>query len=174
MRTRSASRSTRPIHGWARSTCSCWSCRWCNRRLTRTQRRLNRKERGERKETNFTLRSLRSLRLCCVCVLVGAPACSRAVPQADLRPIPRQNVLLITLDTRRGDALGSDGGAAATPALDALAASGVRFDFAHAHAVLTLTSHASILTGTYPFQHGLRENGGYRMPQNARTAATLL
>ena len=89
--------------------------------------------------------------------------CSRAAPQADLRPIARQNVLLITIDTLRADALGCYGGPAATPALDRLAAEGVRFDFAHAHAVVTLTSHASILTGTYPFQHGIRDNSGYRL-----------
>jgi arylsulfatase A-like enzyme/Flp pilus assembly protein TadD len=50
----------------------------------------------------------------------------------------------------------------------------VRFDFAHAHAVLTLTSHASILTGEYPFQHGLRDNSGFRLKRDARTLATLL
>src|SRR5216110_477612 len=75
-------------------------------------------------------------------------SCSRAAPQAELHPIPAQNVLLITIDTLRADALGAYGGHAKTPALDSLAASGVRFDFAHAHAVLTLPSHASILTGT--------------------------
>jgi arylsulfatase A-like enzyme len=94
--------------------------------------------------------------------------------QADLRRIPGQNVLLITIDTLRADALGCYGGPAATPALDRLAAEGVRFDFAHAHAVITLTSHASILTGQYPFQHGLRDNSGYRLPPGSRTAATLL
>ena len=95
-------------------------------------------------------------------------------PQADLGPVAGQNVLLITIDTLRADALGSYGGPAITPALDRLAAEGVRFDFAHAHAVLTLPSHASILTGQYPFQHGVRDNSGYRLPANARTAATLL
>src|SRR5574340_353876 len=63
--------------------------------------------------------------------------------QADLRPVPRQNVLLVTIDTLRADALSCYGGAAATPALDALAREGVRFTFAHAHAVLTLPSHTS-------------------------------
>ena len=91
-----------------------------------------------------------------------AAGCSRPAPQADLHPIPNQNVLLVTIDTLRADALGSSGGPAATPALDRLAAEGVRFDFAHAHAVTTLSSHASILTGTYPFQHGVRDNSGYR------------
>jgi len=93
--------------------------------------------------------------------------------QATLRPTPGQNVLLITIDTLRADALGSYGGPAATPALDRLAADGVRFEFAHAHAVMTLASHASILTGQYPFQHGVRDNSGYRLPRDARTAATL-
>jgi len=103
----------------------------------------------------------------------AAESCSRARP-ADLRPIPGQNVLLITIDTLRADALSCYGGPAATPALDRLAAQGVRFDFAHAHAVITLTSHASILTGTYPYQHGIRDNSGYRLPAHARTLATLL
>jgi arylsulfatase A-like enzyme/Flp pilus assembly protein TadD len=94
--------------------------------------------------------------------------------QADLRPVERQNVLLVTIDTLRADALGSYGGPASTPALDRLAAEGVRFDFAHAHAVLTLPSHASILTGEYPVQHGVRENSGYRLPPDARTIATML
>jgi arylsulfatase A-like enzyme/Flp pilus assembly protein TadD len=91
-----------------------------------------------------------------------------------LHPVPGQNVLLITIDTLRADALSSYGGAAATPAIDRLAEEGVRFDFAHAHAVTTLASHASILTGQLPFQHGIRDNSGYRLPPNARTAATLL
>jgi arylsulfatase A-like enzyme/Tfp pilus assembly protein PilF len=48
----------------------------------------------------------------------------------------------------------------------------VRFNFAHAHAVVTLPSHASILTGQYPFRHGLRDNSGYRLPAGTRTAAS--
>jgi arylsulfatase A-like enzyme/tetratricopeptide (TPR) repeat protein len=110
-----------------------------------------------------------------VLVAIAADAgCSRARPQADLHPIAGQNVLLVTIDTLRADALGSYGGPAETPALDRLAAQGVRFDFAHSHAVTTLPSHASILTGQYPFQHGLRDNSGYRLPSGARTAATML
>src|SRR5215831_928347 len=100
-------------------------------------------------------------------------ACERQAV-VDLHVTPGQNVLLITIDTLRADAPGCYGGPAATPALDQLAAGGVRFDFAHAHAVTTLASHASILTGTYPFQHGIRDNSGYRLPAETRTAATLL
>jgi arylsulfatase A-like enzyme/Tfp pilus assembly protein PilF len=95
-------------------------------------------------------------------------------PRGDLQVVPGQNVLLVTIDTLRADALGCYGGPAATPALDRLAATGVRFDFAHAHAVTTLASHASILTGTYPFQHGIRDNSGYRLPAGSPTAATRL
>ena len=101
----------------------------------------------------------------------GSGSASGAV---NLVPVANQNVLLITIDTLRADALGSYGGRAATPVLDAVAAAGVRFDAAHAHAVLTLPSHASILTGTYPYQHGLRDNSGYRLAAGARTAATIL
>jgi arylsulfatase A-like enzyme/tetratricopeptide (TPR) repeat protein len=85
-----------------------------------------------------------------------------------------QNVLLVTIDTLRGDALGSYGGPARTPNLDALAARGMRFDFAHAHAVLTRPSHASILTGTYPFEHGVRDHSGYRMKPGTPTIASML
>ena len=85
-----------------------------------------------------------------------------------------QNVLLVTIDTLRADALGSYGGAAATPNLDRLAAAGARFEFAHAHAVVTLPSHASILTGTYPFEHGIHDNAGYRLPDDSSTLAAML
>ena len=84
-----------------------------------------------------------------------------------------QNVLLITIDTLRADALGSYGGAAATPNLDRLAADGSRFGFAHAHAVMTLPSHASILTGLYPYKHGVRDNAGYRLDDSATTLAEV-
>lgn len=85
-----------------------------------------------------------------------------------------QNVLLITIDTLRADTLSLYGGRAASPNLTALAGAGFRFDFAHAHAVVTLPSHASILTGLFPFQHGIRDNSGYRVTPGTRTLATLL
>src|SRR5688500_7280205 len=85
-----------------------------------------------------------------------------------------QNVLLITIDTLRADALGSYGGQAATPNLDALASHGARFTFAHAHAVVTLPSHTSILTGQLPYEHGMRDNSGYRVGEGTETLATRL
>jgi arylsulfatase A-like enzyme/Flp pilus assembly protein TadD len=87
---------------------------------------------------------------------------------------PDQNVLLLTIDTLRADAMSSYGGPAATPNLDRLAAGGVRFTFAHAQAVVTLVSHTSILTGEYPFQHGVRDNAGFRLAKGTPTLASLL
>lgn len=82
-----------------------------------------------------------------------------------------QNVLLVTVDTLRADVLSSYGGAARTPNLDALAAAGIRFTFAHAHAVVTLPSHSSIMTGRHPFEHGVRDNAGFRLGGAAVTLA---
>jgi arylsulfatase A-like enzyme/tetratricopeptide (TPR) repeat protein len=85
-----------------------------------------------------------------------------------------RNVLLITIDTLRADALSSYGGSASTPRLDALAARGARFTFAHSHAVVTLPSHTSLLTGAYPYEHGVRDNNGYRVKAGSETLATRL
>ncbi|GMV22497.1 MAG: hypothetical protein AMXMBFR57_24460 [Acidimicrobiia bacterium] len=95
-------------------------------------------------------------------------------PAFQLSTMADRNVLLITIDTLRADALGAYGGRASTPTLDALAGQGARFSFAHAHAVVTLPSHTSLLTGTYPYQHGVRDNTGYRVPTGTTTLATRL
>ncbi|HSC27289.1 MAG TPA: sulfatase, partial [Vicinamibacterales bacterium] len=85
-----------------------------------------------------------------------------------------QNVLLVTIDTLRGDALSSYGGPARTPNIDRLAARGARFTFAHSHAVVTLPSHTTILTGQYPYEHGIRDNSGFRVKDGTPTLATRL
>jgi arylsulfatase A-like enzyme/Tfp pilus assembly protein PilF len=84
----------------------------------------------------------------------------------------RPNVLFITIDTLRADRLGVYGhAAAATPTLDGLAARGARFPTAIAHVPLTGPSHASMLTGLTPVGHGVRDNGGYVLPAEVKTAA---
>jgi arylsulfatase A-like enzyme len=60
------------------------------------------------------------------------------------------NVLLISIDTLRSDHLSSYGGARPSPAIDALAARGVRFENAFSPSPWTLPAHASMLTGRYP------------------------
>jgi arylsulfatase A-like enzyme/tetratricopeptide (TPR) repeat protein len=87
---------------------------------------------------------------------------------------PDRNVLLVTIDTLRADVVGSYGGRALTPNLDRLGAHGARFTSAHAHGVVTLPAHASLLTGRYPYEHGIRDNTGYRFPASMPTMATLL
>jgi arylsulfatase A-like enzyme/Flp pilus assembly protein TadD len=85
------------------------------------------------------------------------------------------DVVLITIDTLRADAVGFAGNQRVeTPTLDRLAAAGRAFDDAHAHNVVTLPSHANILTGLYPYQHGVRDNSGFTLPARVPTLATLL
>jgi choline-sulfatase len=80
-------------------------------------------------------------------------------PAAANNTAPR-HVLLVTVDTLRADRLGSYGyKAARTPASDELARRGTRWSRAYATAPITLTSHASMMTGRYPPRHGARHNG---------------
>lgn len=80
------------------------------------------------------------------------------------------NLVLITIDTVRADRMGFLGSKRGlTPNLDALARDAVVFRLAYAQAPLTPTSHATILTGTYPQFHGVADFG---MPISPR-AVTL-
>ena len=95
-------------------------------------------------------------------------------PAFAIAPRADRNVLLVTIDTLRADALSLYGGRASTPHIDALGAQGATFTFAHSHAVVTLPSHTSLLTGTYPYVHGVRDNNGYRVKKDQATLATRL
>ena len=79
-------------------------------------------------------------------------ACNRTPPAA---PIQKPNVLLVTIDTLRADRVRPD----LTPAIESVAARGVRYSHARATVPLTLPSHASIMTGALPPDHGVRVNG---------------
>lgn len=85
------------------------------------------------------------------------------------------NVLLISIDTLRADRLGSYGYTAAqTPVIDALAARGLRFAQATTVAPLTLPAHTSLLTGTFPTFHGVRDNGQFYVGDEQVTLAEVL
>jgi len=85
--------------------------------------------------------------------LAGLVSCSAG----DQRP----NVVVITLDTTRPDFLSCYGyRAEQSPNIDRLAAEGTRFDNAMSASAVTPVSHASILTGEYPYTHGLRVLAG--------------
>jgi arylsulfatase A-like enzyme/Tfp pilus assembly protein PilF len=102
----------------------------------------------------------RAGRLALAALLAGSAALG--IPaQEPIPPAPprRPNLLLITLDTLRPDALGWVAGANATPALDRLAAGGFRFPAAVSPVPVTLPSHTSLLSGRIPRRHGVRDNG---------------
>lgn len=85
------------------------------------------------------------------------------------------NVLLVTFDTTRADRIGCYGNdGIETPNLDRLARSGVLFSQAVAVAPTTLPSHTSVLTGLYPYHHGARANGNYRLANDKTTLAEIL
>jgi arylsulfatase A-like enzyme/Tfp pilus assembly protein PilF len=85
------------------------------------------------------------------------------------------NVILITVDTLRADRLGCYGyKPIETPNMDRLAAEGARFTTAVAQVPMTLPSHCTILTGTYPTYHKVRDNVGYKLDDSMVTIAELL
>lgn len=86
-----------------------------------------------------------------------------------------RSVLLVSVDTLRADRLGSYGyQAASTPVLDALAARGLRFEQAATVAPLTLPAHTSLLSGTFPTFHGVRDNGSFYVNDTITTLAEVL
>ena len=87
----------------------------------------------------------------------------------------RPSVLLVSIDTLRADHVGSYGyRAAATPVIDALAARGLRFEQAETVTPLTLPAHASLLSGTFPAFHGVRDNGSFYVGDEVTTLAEAL
>jgi arylsulfatase A-like enzyme/tetratricopeptide (TPR) repeat protein len=103
-------------------------------------------------------------------LVVAAGSCRQITPRSG--SADRPNVLLVTIDTLRADHVGSYGyQAASTPTIDGLAMRGVRFETSVAHTPLTGPSHASILTGHTPLGHGFRNNSGYVLAPQVKTAA---
>lgn len=87
----------------------------------------------------------------------------------------RLNVLLVTLDTTRADRIGCYGYIdAKTSNIDFLAKNGVQFLNAYCHVPLTCPSHCSILTGTIPVYHQVRNNGSYYLSPELQTLAEAL
>ena len=79
---------------------------------------------------------------------------------------PRLNIILVTFDTTRADRLGVYGyQQGMTAGFDDFARRGVIFDRAYSPAPTTLPSHATMLTGLYPPEHGLRVNGSGQLKQ---------
>lgn len=95
-----------------------------------------------------------------------------AQPKPTQKPLP--DVFLVTIDTLRADHIGCYGYKQIdTPALDALAAEGVRFTHAYTHSPITNTSHTTILTGLLPGIHGVTDFGVPLAPQHVTWAELL-
>jgi arylsulfatase A-like enzyme len=94
---------------------------------------------------------------------------------ADSRNPSPDRVVLVTIDTLRADRVGCYGDARArTPALDTLAAGGVRFEAAISPAPITLPAHASLMTALDPPRHAVRHNSLHRLGDAVPTLAESL
>lgn len=91
------------------------------------------------------------------------------------RQEPPLDLVIVTFDTTRADAIGCYGNAdAVTPTVDALAAEGTRFASAHTAVPITLPSHTTLMTGMYPTAHGVRDNGIFHVGDEQQTLAEML
>ncbi len=89
--------------------------------------------------------------------LVATSALAAALLLASCARLPeRPNVLIVTIDSLRADRVASPG-RATTPHLDALAAEGLLFTAAVTPRAKTTPALASLHTGLYPHDHGVRD-----------------
>jgi choline-sulfatase len=108
-------------------------------------------------------------------VICGPSAFSQSSRGTPAKTAPKTNVLLITIDTLRADHIGAYGyKKAETPTIDGLARDGVFFEHAYSQVPLTLASHTSLLTGTYPFHNGVQDFTGNPLSPNIRSVAQAL
>jgi arylsulfatase A-like enzyme/tetratricopeptide (TPR) repeat protein len=99
------------------------------------------------------------------------------VASIDIEPgaLKGYNVLIITSDTTRADHIGCYGNRSVeTPVIDGLARDGVLFSEAVTPSPNTMPAHSSLLTGLYPFRHGVRANGTFRLDPKVSTLAEQL
>lgn len=97
--------------------------------------------------------------------------------QSMLSPVKLEelNIILFTIDTLRADHLECYGyDKVKTPHINRLANEGILFEHNIVQVPLTLPSHSSILTGTYPLYHGVRDNGGFYLDESHHTLAESL
>src|SRR5579863_3643343 len=85
-----------------------------------------------------------------------------------------RNILFITTDQQRYDALGCNGGTIAkTPVVDRLAASGINYRRAHNQNVVCMPARSTMITGQYVRTHGVFANG-VALPPDAPSVAAYL
>jgi len=121
---------------------------------------------AEDADRNITLDRLRLTR-------ISAPTPAERARQLRAQ-LAGSNLILISLDTLRPDHLSAYGYPRHTsPSIDRLAASGVRFDAATAASHWTAPSHATMLTGLHPAEHGVVSKDSAMSPEITTIAEHL-
>ncbi|MBK8268527.1 MAG: sulfatase [Planctomycetes bacterium] len=95
--------------------------------------------------------------LALACAAIGAACSCESEKKPERKPAKTtaRNVVIVLIDTLRADKLGCYGNTLGlTPNIDQIASEGFRFDQAFSHAPWTLPATASLLTSSYPQQHG--------------------
>lgn len=85
----------------------------------------------------------------------------------------KRNCLFILVDCLRADKLWNTGRSARTPNIDRLCNKGTVFTQSIATTTTTTPSVASLLTGLYPFSHGIRSLRGYKLKSGVTTLAEV-
>lgn len=107
--------------------------------------------------------------------LIVAGAACRSTPAAPAGRVAARHLVIVTIDTLRADRLGVYGNTAIpTPNFDRLAREGVRALDATTHVPITRPAHASLFTGRYPSEHGIRDNISVPLAHDVPTLAEAL
>ena len=81
----------------------------------------------------------------------------------------KPNILFVMTDQQRWDAMGCSGDWVNTPALDRVAAEGVRFTHAITTTPICVPARVTLATGRYPHNNSVWNNLDYTMPPDAPT-----
>jgi arylsulfatase A-like enzyme/Flp pilus assembly protein TadD len=118
-------------------------------------------------------RFFRNLAIINLAVSLATFAASLAAAQTPAKEPP--NVLFVTIDTLRADHVGCYGyKQVKTPNIDSLSTDGSRFERAYAVVPVTLPSHSSMMTGTYPMLSGMHDFSGNKLSPLQPTLASVL
>jgi choline-sulfatase len=116
-------------------------------------------------------RITRACRLAAGAWLAVSFGCAFAIASGAPQPEP---VILISIDTLRADRLSAYGyRKIRTPNIDSFAQGGTLFTQVESQIPLTLPSHTSLFTSTYPYVNHIEENGEHVPPGSVTLAAIL-
>ncbi|MFQ5411876.1 MAG: sulfatase, partial [Phycisphaerae bacterium] len=109
------------------------------------------------------------------CKPSGQRAAKGPSAAAEIKGEAGMNVLFVSVDTTRADSIGCYGHPVVkTPNIDRLAAEGTRFTQCISSIPITLPSHSCMMTGSYQYVHGARDNGGFVLDDANETLAEQL